>query len=163
MATKTVWPRCAIGADSGERLVFDLPQLQFAQRCPLPLVSLNNPSMKDFAHKVTTTTSRPAPALIRTLHDQLRSAVARPDRYDPDINQTFNDLAQHYDVVVIPDPPRTPEGKSRVEVGVLSAQRWIHARLRNRTFFSLGAQQCGKGRGFKFLLFFTQRPSDLLE
>ncbi len=69
--------------------------------------------------------------------DQLRSAVARPDRYDPDINQTFNDLAQHYDMVVIPAPPRKPKGKAKVEVGVLIAQRWILARLRNRTFFTL--------------------------
>jgi len=69
--------------------------------------------------------------------DQLRSAVARPDRYDPDINQTFNDLAQHYDMVVIPAPPRKPKGKAKVEVGVQIAQRWILARLRNRTFFSL--------------------------
>jgi transposase len=69
--------------------------------------------------------------------DQLRSAVARPDRYDPDINQTFNDLAQHYDMVVIPAPPRKPKGKAKVEVGVQIAQRWILARLRNRAFFSL--------------------------
>jgi len=69
--------------------------------------------------------------------DQLRSAVSRPDRYDPDINQTFHDLAQHYEMVVIPAPPRKPKGKAKVEVGVLIAQRWILARLRNRTFFSL--------------------------
>ena len=40
-------------------------------------------------------------------------------------------------MVVIPAPPRKPKGKAKVEVGVLIAQRWILARLRNRTFFSL--------------------------
>jgi len=69
--------------------------------------------------------------------DQLRSAVSQPDRYDPDINQTFNDLAQHYGMAVIPAPPRKPKGKAKVETGVLIAQRWVLARLRNRTFFSL--------------------------
>lgn len=69
--------------------------------------------------------------------DQFRSAVSRPDRYDPDINQTFNDLAQHYGMAVIPAPPRKPKGKAKVENGVLIAQRWILARIRNRTFFSL--------------------------
>jgi len=69
--------------------------------------------------------------------DQLRSAVSGPDRYDPDINQTFNDLAQHYGMAVIPAPPRKPKGKAKVETGVLIAQRWILARLRNRMFFSL--------------------------
>jgi transposase len=69
--------------------------------------------------------------------DQFRSAVSRPDRYDPDINQTFNDLAQHYGMAVIPAPPRKPKGKAKVEAGVLIAQRWILARLRNRAFFNL--------------------------
>ncbi len=75
-----------------------------------------------------------APCII--VPDQLRSAVARPDRYDPDINQTFHELAQHYGVVIIPAPPRKPKGKAKVEAGVLIAQRWILARLRNRRFFS---------------------------
>jgi transposase len=69
--------------------------------------------------------------------DQLRSAVARPDRYDPDINQTFLEFAQHYGMSAIPAPPRKPKGKAKVEVGVLVVQRWVLARLRNRTFFSL--------------------------
>jgi transposase len=69
--------------------------------------------------------------------DQLRSAVKRPDRYDPDINDAFNELAQHYGIAVIPAPPRKPKGKAKVETGVLITQRWVLARLRNRTFFSL--------------------------
>lgn len=69
--------------------------------------------------------------------DQLRSAIKGPDRYDPDINQTFVEFAQHYGMAVIPAPPRKPKAKAKVETGVLIAQRWILARLRNRTFFSL--------------------------
>ena len=53
--------------------------------------------------------------------DQLRSVVSRPNRYDPDNNQSFNDLGQHYDMVVIPAPPRKPKGRAKVEVGVLIA------------------------------------------
>jgi transposase len=70
--------------------------------------------------------------------DQLRSAVKRPDRYDPDINDAFQELAQHYGMAVIPAPPGKPKGKAKVETGVLIAQRWILARLRHRRFFSLG-------------------------
>lgn len=76
-----------------------------------------------------------APTIL--VPDQLRSAVARPDRYDPDINQTLHELAQHYGVVVLPAPPRKPKGKAKVEAGVLISQRWIIARLRHRKFFSL--------------------------
>jgi transposase len=69
--------------------------------------------------------------------DQLRSAVSGPDRYEPDINATYLEMAQHYSVAVIPARPRKPKDKSKVEGGVLLAQRWILACLRNRTFFSL--------------------------
>lgn len=69
--------------------------------------------------------------------DQLRSAVRGPDRYEPDINPTYLEMAQHYAVTVIPARPRKPRDKAKVEGGVLIAQRWILAALRHRTFFSL--------------------------
>jgi transposase len=69
--------------------------------------------------------------------DQLRSAVSGPDRYEPDINPTYLEMAQHYGVTVIPARPRKPKDKAKVEGGVLIVQRWIVAALRNRTFFSL--------------------------
>ncbi|MGC4091069.1 MAG: IS21 family transposase [Polyangiaceae bacterium] len=76
-----------------------------------------------------------APAIA--VPDQLRSAVKRPDRYDPDINDACAELGQHYGIAIIPAPPAKPKGKAKVEAGVLIAQRWILARLRNRVFFSL--------------------------
>jgi transposase len=69
--------------------------------------------------------------------DQLRSAVRGPDRYEPDINATYLEMAQHYGVVVMPARPRRPKDKAKVEVGVQVVQRWIVARLRNRRFFEL--------------------------
>ncbi|XXX78019.1 IS21 family transposase [Sorangium sp. So ce134] len=69
--------------------------------------------------------------------DQLRSAVSGPDRYEPDINPTYLEMACHYGVTVIPARPRKPRDKAKVEGGVLIAQRWILASLRHRTFFSL--------------------------
>ena len=71
--------------------------------------------------------------------DQLRAAVTGPDRYDPDINPAYLEMAQHYGVAVIPARPGKPKDKAKVEGGVLIAQRWILAALRNRTFFSLAA------------------------
>lgn len=69
--------------------------------------------------------------------DQLRSAVTGPDRYDPDLNPAYQEMAQHYGVAVIPARPGKARDKAKVEVGVQIAQRWILARLRNRRFFSL--------------------------
>jgi transposase len=46
-------------------------------------------------------------------------------------------MARHYGTVVIPARPASPKDKAKVEVAVQVAQRWILARLRNQTFFSL--------------------------
>lgn len=70
--------------------------------------------------------------------DNPKVGVKRADRYDPELNPTYADLARHYDVVVIPARPRRPRDKAKVEAAVLLAERWILAVLRNRTFYSLG-------------------------
>jgi len=69
--------------------------------------------------------------------DNLKAGVKHPCRYEPDLNPTYQDLAEHYGVAVIPTRVRKPKDKAKVEVGVQVVERWILARLRNRTFFSL--------------------------
>ena len=71
--------------------------------------------------------------------DQLRSAVKKPCRYEPEAQREYEDLARHYGAIVIPARPGKPKDKAKVEAGVLVATRWILARLRNETFFSLEA------------------------
>ena len=69
--------------------------------------------------------------------DNLKSAVTKPCRYEPELNATYADMAQHYGVAIIPARPYKPRDKAMVELGVLLVQRWITARLRHHTFFSL--------------------------
>ncbi len=69
--------------------------------------------------------------------DQLRSAVRSPCRYEPGITRSYADWARHYGTAVVPARPGKPRDKAKVEVAVQVAQRWILARLRNETFFSL--------------------------
>jgi transposase len=71
--------------------------------------------------------------------DQLKTAVTRACRYEPGIQRDYGRLAEHYDTVVLPARPGKPRDKAKVEAAVLVVQRWILARLRNETFFSLGA------------------------
>jgi transposase len=40
--------------------------------------------------------------------DNLRSAVTSADRYEPDVNATFAEMAAHYGVAVIPARPYKP-------------------------------------------------------
>lgn len=69
--------------------------------------------------------------------DNLKTGVHHPCRYEPDLNPTYQDLAQHYGTAIIPTRVRKPRDKAKAEVGVLVIERWILARLRHRTFFSL--------------------------
>ena len=71
--------------------------------------------------------------------DQLRSAVSKPHRIDPEINATFAEMGRHYGCAVVPARPRKPRDKAAVEVGMQIAQRWILACIRNERFFSLDA------------------------
>jgi transposase len=70
--------------------------------------------------------------------DQLKSAVTVACKYDPGVQKTFDEWARHHMTTILPARPRKPKDKAKVEVAVQVAQRWILARLRNQTFFSLG-------------------------
>jgi transposase len=76
------------------------------------------------------------PAIV--VCDNLRSGVTRPHRYEPDINATFAEMAAHYGVAIMPARAYKPRDKAKAENGVLIAERWIIARLRDRGFCSLG-------------------------
>jgi transposase len=72
-----------------------------------------------------------------TTPDNLRSAIKKSDRYEPEINPSYQDMITHYGTCVIPARVRKPKDKAKAEAGVLIAQRWILAKLRNRAFYSL--------------------------
>ena len=69
--------------------------------------------------------------------DNLKAAVIRAHRYEPTLNRTYTDLAQHYGFAVIPARAAKPRDKAKVEVGVQVVERWMLARLRHHTFFTL--------------------------
>lgn len=69
--------------------------------------------------------------------DQLKSGVTRSCRYEPQVQRTYREMAEHYGTAVLPARPRKPQDKAKVEVAVQVAQRWILARIRNERFFSL--------------------------
>ncbi len=69
--------------------------------------------------------------------DNLRSGVTRAHRYEPLLNVTYQEMAAHYGVAILPTRVRKPRDKAKVEVAVQLVERWVLARLRHRTFFSL--------------------------
>jgi transposase len=78
-----------------------------------------------------------APAIL--VPDNLRSGVSQAHRYEPDLNPTYLELANHYGVAVVPARVRKPRDKAKAETGVQLVERWILAALRHQSFFSLSA------------------------
>lgn len=70
-------------------------------------------------------------------HDNLKSGVTSPCRYEPEGNQTYLNMLAHYGTASLPGRVRHPRDQAKAEAGVQIVQRWILARLRNRKFFSL--------------------------
>ena len=69
--------------------------------------------------------------------DNLKDAVRLASFYEPDLNPSYQDLARHYDLAILPARVRKPRDKAKVESAVLQVERQVMAPLRNRTFFSL--------------------------
>src|SRR5688572_10670899 len=69
--------------------------------------------------------------------DNLKAAIKKACRYEPEATSTYEDCARHYGAAILPARPYHAKDKAAVEMSVLVVQRWILARLRNRQFFSL--------------------------
>ena len=69
--------------------------------------------------------------------DNLKSAVIKALKNDPEIHPSYLDFASHYDTIIHPANTYSPQEKSKAEGGVLIFQRWVMFKLRKRTFYSL--------------------------
>lgn len=69
--------------------------------------------------------------------DNLKSAVTKPHRYDPVINQAYTRLAEYYELAVVPARVRTPRDKAIVERSIQIFQRYFFMKVRHRVFTSL--------------------------
>lgn len=69
--------------------------------------------------------------------DNLKSAVIRALKNDPEIHPSYLDFAGHYETIIHPAKTYSPKDKAKAEGGVLIFQRWVMFKLRKRTFYSL--------------------------
>lgn len=69
--------------------------------------------------------------------DNLKSAVTKAHRYDPELNPAYCRLAQHYEMAVLPAVIYSPKHKAIVERSIQIFQRWFYWRVRKITFTSL--------------------------
>ena len=70
--------------------------------------------------------------------DNLKSAVTRASKYEPEINRAFKDFARHYNCAINPTRSYSPQDKALVENAVHLTYQRIYYPLRQMVFFSLG-------------------------
>lgn len=71
--------------------------------------------------------------------DNLKSAVIKASRYEPQLNQALEDFANHYGTTILPTRALHPKDKALVENMVKNVYRRVYAPLRNMQFFDLAS------------------------
>jgi len=69
--------------------------------------------------------------------DNLRSAVTKSSKYEPTINETFSDFAEHYNTTILPARAYKPKDKALVENVIKIIYTRIYAKIRDTKFYSL--------------------------
>ncbi len=69
--------------------------------------------------------------------DNTKTGVTSACYYEPDLNPTYQEFAQHYGTAVLPTRVNRPKDKAKVEKGVQTVEYWLIAPLRKRQFFSI--------------------------
>lgn len=72
-----------------------------------------------------------------TVPDNLKSAVNKAHRYDPDCNKSFCEYANHVGFAVLPARPYKPRDKASVEGNIHHIQSSFFQRVRNKRYQTL--------------------------
>ena len=71
--------------------------------------------------------------------DNLKAAIIKANKYEPDINRALEDFCNHYGITIIPARVAKPKDKALVENQVKLIYSRVYAKLRNQYFFSLNS------------------------
>ena len=95
--------------------------------------------LEDFLHALGCCLSYMGGVPKALVPDNLKSAIIRSSRYEPELNRALADFANHYDTVVVPARVRKPRDKALVENQVKNIYTRVFARLRHRQFFDMAS------------------------
>ena len=102
-------------------------------------LAVRSQSISDFIYALGCCLHTLGGAPLALVPDNLKSAITKASRYEPDVNRALEDFANHYRITVLPARVRKPKDKALVENQVRLIYNRVYARLRNRQFFSLAA------------------------
>ena len=83
--------------------------------------------------------------------DNLKTGVTANTRYETQLNESYQELAEYYGTAIVPARVRKPQDKGLVEKSVGFSTTWITAALRERKFFSFAEVQEAVAERLEFI------------
>lgn len=100
-------------------------------------LAVRSQKISDFVYALTSCLKELGGAPLVLVPDNLKAAIVKADRYEPSVNVVLEDLANHYNMAVVPARSARPKDKALVENQVKLIYSRVYAKLRNMQFFSL--------------------------
>lgn len=101
------------------------------------VMALRSQSIEDFLHALKCCLDELGGVPQVLVSDNLKSAIIRASRYEPEVNRALEDFANHYGMTILPTRTYKPKDKALVENQVKLIYTRIYARLRKEIFFDL--------------------------
>ena len=126
-----------VDPDTGEIIPCDVfvACLPFSDYCFA--IAVPSQSIEDFIFALICCLNYLGGVPLTLVPDNLKSAITRANKYEPDVNQALEDLANHYGTTVTPARVRKPKDKALVENQVRIIYTRVYARLRKQIFFDI--------------------------
>ncbi len=102
-------------------------------------VAVRTQNIADFIYALTLCLKAIGGVPLSLVPDNLKAAIIKADRYQPQVNRTLEDFANHYDTTVTPARVAKPKDKALVENQVRLIYSRVYAKLRNQQFFDLSS------------------------
>jgi len=110
-------------------------------------MAVHSQGIDDFIHALTCCLKEIGGVPQALVPDNLKAAVIKANRYEPNVNRVLEDFANHYGTTVAPARVRKPKDKALVENQVKLIYSRVYAKLRNQQFFDI--QSLNKAIGQK--------------
>ena len=123
--------------DSGELTPCEILIMTMAHSYYTQIIACPSQKVGDLIEGINQGLSRIGGCPRTLVCDNLKSAVTYSNRYEPTLNDSFLDMANHYGMTVMPTRVRKPKDKARVEGAVNHVYHQVYARIRNQLFFSI--------------------------
>lgn len=100
-------------------------------------MAVKTQQLEDFFHALVCCLSSLGGVPRALVPDNMKTAIIKTSRYEPDVNRALEDLANHYNTTVVPTRAGRPKDKALVENQVKLIYNRVYAKLRNQVFFDL--------------------------